>query len=107
MSTVNKKFDYSKFKKYQPVPISTYIGHKEQVKGFIGKTYDILKIVSFGTSQLRDPKVRNQQIAKVSKSKGGVYIPSESLKIIQGFLQAQHISAKHYLRKVIERGVWE
>ena len=107
MSTVSKKFDYSKFKKYKPVHISTYIDHKEQVKSFIGKTYDILKVVSFGLNQLRNPKVRNQKIGKVYKSKGGVHLPSENLKIIQGFLQAQHISAKHYLRKVIERGAWE
>ena len=107
MSTVNKKFDYSKFKNFQPVHISTYIGHKEQVKSFIGKTYNILKIVSFRLNQLRNPKVRNQKIGKVYKSEGGVHLSSENLKIIQGFLQAQHISAKLYLRKVIERGAWE
>ena len=107
MSTVNKKFDYSKFKKYQPVHISTYIGHKEQVKSFIDKTYDILKTVSFGIKQRRDQKATNQKIAKVYKSESGVHLSSESLKIIQGFLQAQHISAKLYLRKVIERGAWE
>ena len=107
MSTFRTKFDYSKFKKYQPVHISTYLGNKEQVRSLIGSTYDILKVVSFGIKQLQKPKVKDRKSCKVYKSKGSVQLSVEDMKIVEGFLQVQNISAKHYLSKVTKGGSWE
>ena len=104
MSIVKTKFDYSKFKKYQSVHINTYRGHKEQVRSLIDSTYNILKVVSFRIKQLQKPSVGDQKSCKVYKSKGSTQLSIEDLRIVQGFLQLQNISAKHYLRKVTEGG---